>query len=195
MNKAMDDLSDDRLAMEAKMGNREAFSELVRRYRERIYHTIFRFTRNAGDADDLAQETFLMAFRSLQSFSRKSSFYTWIYRIAVNVTLNFLKKRKREQGREGYFDGHAYAEMSQSPHFSPESLSEGRELGEKMDSAIQSLPRTYQTAFILVSSQGMTHAQAARVLGCSENTVSWKMHKARKMLQARLRPFLSEVRP
>ena len=194
MNNAMDDLSDDQLALEAKMGSGEAFSELARRYRERIYHTIFRFTRNAGDADDLAQETFLMAFKSLPSFGRKSSFYTWIYRIAVNLTLNFLKKRKREQGREDYLDGQAYAQASPSQRPSPESLSEGRELGEKMDEAIQSLPRAYQTAFILVSSQGMTHAEAARVLGCSENTVSWRMHRARKMLQARLRPFLFGVR-
>ena len=195
MNNVMDDLSDDRLALEAKMGSREAFSELARRYRERIYHTIFRFTRNPGDADDLAQETFMMAFKSLKNFEQKSSFYTWIYRIAVNLTLNFLKKRKKEQGREEYIEGSTYAEAPRSPLFSPELHSEGKELGEKMDEAIRSLPAGYQTAFVLVSFQGMTHAQAARVLGCSENTVSWRMHKARKMLQARLKPFLIEVRP
>jgi RNA polymerase sigma-70 factor (ECF subfamily) len=195
MNNLMDDFSDDRLAHDAKMGSREAFSELALRYRERIYHIIFRFTRNPGDADDLAQETFMMAYKSLKHFEQKSSFYTWIYRIAINLTLNFLKKRKKEQGRGDYIEGYAYTEAPRSPLFSPETHSERKELGERMDEAIRSLPTAYQAAFVLVSFQGMTHAQAGRVLGCSENTVSWRMHKARKMLQAKLRPFLSEVRP
>jgi len=191
MTNLMDDLSDERLALEAKMGSREAFSELVRRYRERIYHTIFRFTRHSGDADDLAQETFMTAYESVKKFEQKSSFYTWIYRIAVNRTLNFLKKSKKERGREKYIEGNAHAEAPRSQVFSPEIDSEGKELGEKMDEAIRSLPAAYQSAFVLVSFQGMTHAQAATVLGCSENTVSWRMHKARKMLQDRLKPFLS----
>lgn len=187
----MSDASDEELVDRALRGEQNASAELIRRYREKIYRTIFRFTRNHGDAEDLAQETFLRAFQELRRFRRKSGFYTWIYRIAVNQSLNFLKKKKREMRREE-FDG-KLLDASQDASFSPESASEEKEIQGRLNEAVETLPWPYRSSFVLVVFQGMSHAQAARVLGCSENTVSWRLHKARKMLLARLRPYLGEV--
>lgn len=187
----MDAFSDEALVRKAQGGNNEAFTELARRYQERIYHTIFRFTRNHGDTDDLTQETFMYAFKSLKGFRRKSSFFTWVYRIAVNHTLNFLKKKKQEQGREEFFENYSYGRETESGDSSPDVSSFNKELREKLEDAIESLPLSYKMSFVLVVFQGLTHNQAAKVLRCSENTVSWRMHKARKMLQAGLRPWLS----
>src|SRR5437899_4004589 len=80
----------------AKNGDLEAYDELVRRYQERVYATIYHMTANHEDANDLAQETFIKAYQALKSFKGDSSFYTWVYRIAVNKTINFLKQRKNK---------------------------------------------------------------------------------------------------
>lgn len=193
MNENMQDAADDGLVERAKSGRVEAYVELVRRIQEKIYHTIFGMTRNHEDADDLTQETFMYAYKALGSFEQKSSFYTWAYRIAVNLTLNYLKKKGREKGREDFEDNAAVFDRTEYAALSPEGDSLNKELKEKLEEAIEKLPLAYKAAFNLVVLQGMSHGQAAGLLGCSENTVSWRMHKARKMLQARLQPYLSEV--
>ncbi len=184
-------VTDEELVERTRKGDVESYSELVRRYRQRIYQTIFRFTRNHGDSDDLSQETFFRAFQKLGQFRRQAQFYTWIYRIAVNLSLNLIKKRKDETAAAEYDDGRA----ASAPTYvsSPEEESESRELGQRIEAAVASLPLPYRSCFILVAFEGMSHAQAARVLRCAENTVAWRMHKARKMLQAKLRPYLDEV--
>src|SRR5512135_3238054 len=102
MNGVLDDDSDQALVERAKQGDKDAYAELVRRHREKIYRTIFKFTRDHGVTDDLAQETFLQAFRELRRFREKSEFSTWLYRIAVNLSLNHLKRKKREMGRREF---------------------------------------------------------------------------------------------
>ena len=185
----MDDAEEKTLIELAGRGDREASAELIRRYRERIYRTILRFTRNPADADDLFQETFLHVFRSLRSFGRRSSFYTWIYRIAVNQCLNFLKKKNRETPSGQPFQALAFEGVSRPGP--PESVASA-ELLDRLATAIDSLPLAYRACFNLVVFQGMSHRQAAWALGCSEKTVSWRMHKARKMLQAGLGRHLGE---
>jgi RNA polymerase sigma-70 factor (ECF subfamily) len=191
MSGVSNDVSDEGLVGRAKQGDLGAFSELVRRHRERVYRTIIRFTRNHGDADDLAQETFLRAYREIRRFREKAEFSTWLYRIAVNLSLNHLKRQKREMGRREFDE--SFADREPAPGFSPESASGSAELQARLGDAVDSLPPAYRTSFVLVVYEGMSHGQAARVLGCSENTVSWRLHKARKMLQARLRPLLGGV--
>jgi RNA polymerase sigma-70 factor (ECF subfamily) len=165
---------------------------LVSRYRERVYHTLFALVRNQEDTKDLIQESFLRAFKSIKYFKKRSSFYTWLYRIAVNMALNFLKKRKKEEKTEAFTEKHLYGESSKSPDFLPEVNSLKKEFREKLEEAINSLPLIYRASFILVVFQGMTHGQASRVLKCKENTVSWRMHKARKMLQEKIKPYFEE---
>jgi RNA polymerase sigma-70 factor (ECF subfamily) len=187
--RSMEDMPDDSLVQEAKKDNPEAFNELVRRYQKRIYSTIFQFTRNHHDADDLAQETFMNAFKSLIRFRQQASFYTWLYRIAVNITMNFLRKKQQEKGREKFVEEQLPLGEAEFSISIPENHSLKRELQEKLKEAVESLPLAYKVTFILIAFQGMTHAQAAQVLRCSEKTVSWRMHKARKILQNKLMPY------
>jgi RNA polymerase sigma-70 factor (ECF subfamily) len=183
MNEHMEQQADDVLVAQAQNGEVDAFMELARRLQEKVQAVIFGMTRNREDAGDLTQETFMVAYRSLGSFRGNSSFYTWIYRIAVNRTLNFLKKRGREKGREDFEDNRAFLENAEVVSRSPEGEAVKTELRANLEEAIDGL----------VAVQGMSHGQAAAVLGCSENTVSWRMHKARKMLQVRLKPYLEEA--
>jgi RNA polymerase sigma-70 factor (ECF subfamily) len=190
MNEKMRELSDESLVKEAQRGNGDAFMELARRYQKQVFYTIFGFTRNSLDADDLTQEAFMRAYRSIKGFKKKSGFYTWVYRIAVNLTLNFLKKKSREKGREELRENSSLMNKGGQFASAPEADSLRRELRRKLDEAVERLPLAFRTSFELVVIQGLSHGQAARALGVSENTVSWRMHKARKMLQARLKDFL-----
>jgi len=186
----MDESRDEHLVEEAKAGSLDSFTELARRYQQRVYRTVYGLVKNALDADDLTQETFMVAFKSLNGFRGQSSFFTWIYRIAVNRTLNHLKKHRREKDREELTDNVQPAGGAVAAVWSPESNSLTEELRRKLEEAIEALPLLYKAPFQLVVFQGMSHGQAARLLKCTENTVSWRMFKARKMIQERLKPFL-----
>jgi RNA polymerase sigma-70 factor (ECF subfamily) len=190
----MDERPDEVLVEDVRQGRTEAFSELARRHQQRIYRLIYGMTRNHSDADDLSQEVFMTAFRSISGFTGRSGFYTWLYRIAVNRTLNFLRERRPEKDRAEFHENLPCGSGSGSEG-SPEGRSIRSELQRRMVEAVDSLPPLYKASFLLVVDQGLSHAEAALALGCSENTVSWRMHKARKMLQTRLRPYISEVAP
>lgn len=181
----------------ARRGEVEAFMQLVREYEHRIFQLAYHLTRNREDAADLVQETFLQAFRGIKAFRGNSSFHTWLHRIAVNLGLNFLKKQRRasnpledldsleEKGRGGEL-----AEAGRIPSVEDSWLSE--EFKTNLEKALEELPPALRATFSLVVQEGMSHKKAAELLGCSENTVSWRMHEARKMLKKKLQPFLSK---
>ena len=188
----MDERPDEVLVEDIQQGRTESFSELARRHQQRIFRLVYGMTRNLTDADDLSQEVFLTAFRSISGFNGRSSFYTWLYRIAVNRTLNFLRERGPEKNRAEFDENMAHG-TDASAEASPEARSIDTELRGRLAEAVDALPPLFKASFLLVVDQGLSHAEAARALGCSENTVSWRMHKARKLLQARLKPYVSEV--
>jgi len=192
MERDMEGPGDDLLVEQAKQGDVEAFAELARRSQQRIHRAILALTGNLQDADDLAQETFMQAYKTLRDFRQQASFFTWLYRIAINLTLNFLKRKKKERMKETLDESLPLEFGSEILVGSPERDSLEKELSEKLKEAVDSLPIPYRASFVLVAFQGMTHGEAAQILRCSENTVSWRMHKARKMLQAKLKPYLSE---
>ncbi len=190
MKEPMNAETDALLVSRAKQGDRQAFTELVRSSQERVFNTIVSFTRNCQDADDLLQETFLQAYRNLGRFRGQSTFFTWVYRIAVNRTLNFLKKKTQEKG------GETLTEATSLPvpgGAGPEAASLSEELGRKMKEAMDALPLIYRAAFNLVACQGLSHLEAGRVLHISEKTISWRMFRARKMLQEKLGPYVEGV--
>jgi RNA polymerase sigma-70 factor (ECF subfamily) len=188
----MDERSEADLVEAARRGGREAFAELVRRHERRIYGVVYRMAGNHSDADDLAQEAFLIAWRAIGSFRRGSSFYTWLYRIAVNASLTFLKKKGRERNRTAFDESLGVAGPSRELPSAPEGSSAADELKSRIGEVVGGLPGHFRAAFALVVDQGLSHAEAARVLGCSESTVSWRMHKARRLLRDRLKSFLGE---
>ncbi|MBP7707636.1 MAG: sigma-70 family RNA polymerase sigma factor [Candidatus Aminicenantes bacterium] len=191
----MDERSEAELVAEAARGGREAFAELVRRYERRVHAVVLRLAGDAADADDLAQEAFMTAWRAIGSFRGGSGFYTWLYRIAVNASLTFLKRKGREKRRMAFDDNAVAAGPAAGPApGDPEDRAGAGELKARVDAAVGGLPAHFRAAFALVVDQGLSHAEAGRVLGCSENTVSWRLHKARKMLRERLGPWLEEGR-
>jgi len=177
----------------AREGDLEAYNRLVERYQGKIYAIAYNMTGNNEDAKDLTQDIFVKAFRNLKRFKGDSSFYTWIYRIAVNHTINFLKKRNRhnfyslddvDQGVEKDPD---YIELvSNSEPFRNAELSE---LQKKLNEAIQKLSDKHRAAVIMHDIEGLPHEEIAKILGCSEGTVRSRLFYARRQLQNFLQEY------
>jgi RNA polymerase sigma-70 factor (ECF subfamily) len=162
-------------------GDEAAFAALVQQHQQMIHALTFRMTGSAADAQDLAQDTFARAFQQLDRFRGDSKFSTWLCRIAVNACLNW----RRREGRR--------AEVHE--RWAADALPDGRvhtdhraadDRSAEVQAALDQLPPPQRAAVVLTVYEGMNHAEAARVLGCSETTVSWRLFTARKKLRRML---------
>lgn len=182
------------LVARARKGDLSAYDSLVQRYQERIYATVYHMTSNHEDANDLAQETFIKAFQALSSFKGGSSFYTWIYRIAVNKTINFLKQRKnRFQMSLNDLDANAEHDpdlVSLVSEKTPRRELNLAELQEKLNEAMQRLSEVHRTVVTLHDVQGLSHDEIAEILECNVGTVRSRLFYARQQLQAYLSDYL-----
>ena len=182
------------LVKRAQQGDMSAYDDLVRRYQERIYATIYHMTSNHEDANDLAQEAFIKAFQALKSFKGGSSFYTWIYRIAVNKTINFLKQRKnRAQISLNDLDFNAEHDPDLVALISdktPRRDANLAELQEKLNEAMQKLSDYHRLVVTLHDVQGLSHEEIAKVMDCNIGTVRSRLFYARQQLQAYLSDYL-----
>ncbi|TAE76639.1 MAG: sigma-70 family RNA polymerase sigma factor [Verrucomicrobia bacterium] len=181
---------DEDLVARARSGDTRAFDALIVKYGERLYGLVYNMTSHKEDTHDLLQEVFAKAYRSLPSFRGRSSFYTWIYQIAVNTTLNFLKKRKRRSGvslNELDSSVHHDPALVDSSHLAnPEKQSRLRELQKRLNEAMLGLSEAHRTVVTLFDIQGIPHAEIARILRTSEGTVRSRLHYAHLQLQAKL---------
>ena len=174
--------SSSELVVRAQRGDRAAFDELTRRYRPRIYALALHLTADAHDADDVAQETFWRAFRRLSDFRGASEFYTWIYRIAVNLALN--ARRSAARRRTTTMDDPRVALAVQVDSYGdPRRAAELREVYTRLLSALDALSPPLRSTVVLVALQGFTHDQAGEVLGCPSGTIAWRIHEARRKLK------------
>jgi RNA polymerase sigma-70 factor (ECF subfamily) len=178
----------------ARQGDFGAYDDLVRRYQERIYATIYHMTSNHEDANDLAQETFIKAFQALNSFKGGSSFYTWVYRIAVNKTINFLKQRKNKAhlslndlDLNAEHDPDLVALVSEKTPRREASLTE---LQEKLNEAMLRLSDSHRLVVTLHDIQGMSHEEIAKIMDCNIGTVRSRLFYARQQLQGYLSDYL-----
>ena len=178
----------------AVRGDLRAYDQLIQRYQERIYATIYHMTSNHEDANDLAQETFIKAYRSLKSFRGGSSFYTWVYRIAVNKTINFLKQRKnRVQLSLNDLDSNVennpdlVALISQD---TPQRDAQISELQLKLNEAMMKLSHEHRLAVVLHDVQGLRHDEIARIMECNVGTVRSRLFYARQQLQGLLSDYV-----
>jgi len=182
------------LVARARQGDLTAYDELVRRYQERIYATVYHMTANHEDANDLAQEAFIKAFHALKSFKGGSSFYTWVYRIAVNKTINFLKQRKnRAQMSLDDLDFNVEHDPDLVALISdktPRRDIDLLELQEKLNVAMQKLSEPHRLVVTLHDVQGMSHEEIAKVMDCNIGTVRSRLFYARQQLQAYLSDYL-----
>jgi RNA polymerase sigma-70 factor (ECF subfamily) len=182
------------LVLRARRGDLAAYDDLVRRYQERIYATVYHMTSNHEDANDLAQEAFIKAYQALKTFKGGSSFYTWVYRIAVNKTINFLKQRKnRSQMSLNDVDFNAEHDPDLVALISdrtPRREVSLTELQEKLNEAMQKLSEPHRLAVTLHDVQGMSHEEIAKVMDCNIGTVRSRLFYARQQLQAYLSDYL-----
>lgn len=185
---------DETLVARTQKGGSTAFDVLIGRYRERLYATVYHMTANHEDANDLVQETFIKAFKSIDSFRGHSSFYTWVYRIAVNRTINFLKRRKnRNQYSLDDLDSSIQTDpdlLEMMSHVTPRREVGLNELQEKLNEALQKLSESHRAVVTMHDIQGMTHADIAKVLKCSEGTVRSRLFYARQQMQGLLSDYL-----
>lgn len=160
-------------------GETPAFEFLVRRYQQTILRLTRRMTRNAEDAEDLAQDAFVQAYRSLASFHGQSSFSTWLYRIAVNLCLNYLRATRREDPMEV---------KGNLPDAREDSLARllAAERDRALAAAIEELPPRQRATLTLRVYQGLGHREIAEILDCAEGTAKANYFHAIRTLQRKL---------
>lgn len=167
-------------------GDESCFDELVKKYQSKIYSLAFRLVQNSEDAGDLAQETFVRAYRGLPKFKYRSAFYTWLYHICINLCINFNKKSVKQQ-TISYEDVGERVVMNMPAHNTPENDLWQKGLKIALTSAINKLPRKQRAVFVLHQYQGLAHNEIAKIIKCSTGAVKAQYYhavrKLRKLLQ------------
>jgi RNA polymerase sigma-70 factor (ECF subfamily) len=163
----------------ARGGDRAAFGMIVRQHQRRIHRLATHLTGSGGDADDVVQETFLRAYRAIERFDGRAEIFTWLYRICVNVSLNQRRRNRR-----------VVADLD-DPRV-PEPAAEGNDPAESADqaeswralaTAVDALSESLRTTLVLACVESLPYKEIAQVLGCSEGTVAWRVHEARRRLR------------
>lgn len=180
--------TDRELVEAARSGDTEAFGVLVRRHQKRIYRLAVHLLRDAAEAEDVTQDTFVRAYGALDRFDGRSEPFTWMYRIAVNLSLNAIRARKTSRKATTPDDPRIEALLAdrKSVEADPARLAADRQTALALVEGVDDLSETLRTTLILVSIDGLSHAEAAEVLGCPEGTIAWRVHEARKKLRAHL---------
>jgi len=178
------------LVQKVQAGEVGEFDQLVVKYRERIYSVIYNMTSNREDSYDLAQDVFIKAFQSINRFQAKSSFFTWLYRIAVNTTLSHLKRNRlrRFLSFENITEEASSSELVEAlaAKTSTEKPTLLKELQHKLNEALQTLSVKHRTVLVLFEIDQLSHQEIADIMNCSVGTVRSRLHYAKKQLQAEL---------
>jgi RNA polymerase sigma-70 factor (ECF subfamily) len=180
--------SDPELLEAARRGDIEAFAAIVRRHQKRIYRIALHLLRDADDAQDVTQEAFVRAYAGLDRFDGRCQPFTWMYRITVNLSLNALRSRKSRRKAVSSDDPRVDEIVNEGRHGGPgpDSQAADHQLALALCEGIDGLSDTLRTTLVLVIVDGLSHAQAAEVLGCPEGTVAWRIHEARRKLREHL---------
>ena len=183
------------LVERVKRGEIGAFDILVKKYRERLFAVVYNLTSNREEAADLTQDAFIKAFRSIHKFKGKSAFFTWLYKIAVNTTLNHLKKNKlrsffsfEKMDEEGY-SSEVLEKLTSNVKADKAVLL--NELQEKLNEALQCLSIKHRTIVVLHEIEGLSHREIGEVVGCGEGTVRSRLHYAKQQLQSKLSQYIN----
>ena len=186
---------DTELVALAQKGSTNSFNKLVDKYHSRIYSLTYQMTSNREDAEDLTQEIFIKAFEALPRFKGRSSFYTWLYRIGINKTINYRKKRNRNRpisidalDQDITYD-EVYAELDSKD--SPLRHMGLNELQVKLNEAMQRLSLKHRTVVVMHDIEGIPHDEIAKIVGVSVGTIRSRLFYARRQLQADLGEYIS----
>lgn len=175
------------LVAAAKNGDQQAFDMLVKRYRKRIYALALHITGSASEADDITQDVFLKAYRALADFEGRSEFFTWVYRMTVNRSLNARRDRAR-RGEDTLDDPRLELAVAVDVRSNPGREAELRQTYARLLRALDGLPVDMRTTVILVCMQGMAHGEVAVIQNVSDGTIAWRMHEARRRLNEAMAP-------
>lgn len=186
-------VSDDELVRRAQRGKTEAFEELVRRYEQKVYNITYRLLGNEEDATEALQDTFLRAYRSISRFKFKSSFYTWLYRIATNVSLTKLRRRKTQETvslDEPIKNTDDLKYDIPDSRSTPEQAFEQKRLRERLQEAIAKLPEEYRTVVVMRDLEGLSNEEVSATLGITVPAVKSRLHRGRMALREQLARYL-----
>ncbi len=191
-------LSENKLVELAKQGNTEAFEELISRYENKIYSLAYRILQDPQEAYDVLQETAISAFKNLYRFQQKSTFSTWLYRIALNFAL--MKKRQRKDEVLSSNDGELteYLESQDKKNLTDWSSDpmlnlENKELRNVLEEALQKLPEKYRSVVILKDLENKPLAEISKLLNLSIPAVKTRLHRARLFLRQNLENYVKQV--
>jgi RNA polymerase sigma factor (sigma-70 family) len=188
------EIADRVLVERTQGGDPTAFDELVRRYQPRLLGMLYNMTSNQSDAWDLAMETFEKAYSSIHSFRLDAEFYTWLYRIGFNLTVNFIKRNKHRhnlsmddedldlQNRSEFIDGRAAGDAEKQARLT--------ELKKKLNESLMKLSDEHRAVVTLFDIQGLSHAEISKIMSCKEETVRSRLFYAHKQLQKYLKNYL-----
>jgi RNA polymerase sigma-70 factor, ECF subfamily len=169
---------------QSRDGDAEAFGALVKRYQRMVHALTFRMTGSMADAEDLAQEAFLQAYRCLNTFRGDAKFSSWLCRIAVRSCLNWSRREKRRgEVQRNWAENEAVLAGGHAGQADEEAST-----AQRVTAALMRLPVQQRAAVVLTVHEGLSHAEAARALGCAETTVSWRLFAARRKLRRWLEP-------
>jgi RNA polymerase sigma-70 factor (ECF subfamily) len=189
------DENDQELVRRVQSGDQSAFNVLVLKYQHRVLKLISRFVRDAAEAEDVAQEAFLKAYRALASFRGDSAFYTWLYRIAINTAKNALVAQRRRpvdfdldlQDPEQF---ERQAKLKEAD--TPEGVVLTEEIRQAVEQAMEQLPEDLRTAIVLRELEGLSYEEIAAAMDCPVGTVRSRIFRAREAIDKKLKPLLDE---
>ena len=162
-----------------QQNDQEAFRELVSRYQEKILWIAYQMVGNYEEARDISQEAFIRVYRSLPRFNLMSNFYTWLYRIVVNLSIDYLRKQKPRNRTISFED---VGEISSSVRSAEEQL-ESREMSQEIHKILQELPVQYRMIIILRDIEGFSCKEIGKIVKCNSNTVRWRLFRARQIFK------------
>lgn len=190
--------SDEQLVEEAREGDREAFRELFERYQRKVMTIVVGMVGNPEDALEIVQDTFVKAYENLSGFKGESSFYTWLFRIAVNRAIDFRRHRRRNP-TTGLEEEFGFPDSDQpyddflgdtEERTDPVRLAQAHEIGSRVAEAIAELTPDHRAVILLREVEGLSYEEISRVMQCSKGTVMSRLHYARKKLQRKLKDLL-----
>src|ERR1700761_803758 len=191
---ASPEITDRVLVERAQAGEPTAFDELVRRYQPRLLGMLYNMTNNQTDSWDLAMETFEKAYKSIHSFRLDAEFFTWLYRIGFNLTVNFIKRNKHRnnlsmddadldlQNRTEFIDGSATGDAERQARLA--------DLKKKLNESMMKLSDEHRAVVTFFDIQGLSHAEIGKIMNCKEETVRSRLFYAHKQLQKYLKNYL-----
>jgi RNA polymerase sigma-70 factor (ECF subfamily) len=185
---------DQQLVVRAQRGDKQAFGLLVSKYQRKLARLLSRLIRDPAEVEDVAQETFIKAYRALPTFRGDSAFYTWLYRIGVNTAKNYLVSQGRRAPTSTEFDSEEAEGFDEGEQLrdsnTPERILQSKQVGETVNAAMEALPDELRTAIMLREIEGLSYEDIARIMDCPIGTVRSRIFRAREAVAERLRPLL-----